>query len=415
MKARLFFFFYTLGIKIGNLFIYLGHFSSDKIRLMYDGRRSTLHKINRNQSDNGGYIWIHCASLGEFEQGRPLIEQIKINYPDQKILVSFFSPSGYEIRKNYPLADEIIYLPSDLPLNNSKLLNHYRPKILILIKYEFWWNLIDEVQRRNIPLYLISGVFREDDYFLSRWMTTCHRLLGRFNGIFVQDQQSFEVLTNHHIQHVILAGDTRIDRVLDNVKNTLIPDKIKDTIGEHQVVVYGSVWNEDMPIVVKIIDAFPDFIHIIAPHDIQTDNIRYLSTQIPQPSRLYTDEKLDTDVIIIDNIGMLSRLYSIASFVYIGGGFGKGIHNILEPTVYKLPVFFGPNHKKFNEAVALVDINAAFAVKNGEEMIHICQKLLSDMDYRQSVTNGIIQYFDQNQGATSKILRHLTKIFKPER
>lgn len=407
MTARFFFFLYTLGIRTGNLFIYISHFINAKIRLMYNGRRSTLDKIKSKPSDFEGCIWIHCASLGEFEQGRPLIEQIKLTHPDKKILVSFFSPSGYEIRKNYPQADEIIYLPSDLPTNNRKLLDYYKPVLFILVKYEFWWNLIAEIQHRKIPIYLVSGVFRAGDYFLKPWLISCQYLLNKFNTIFVQDIQSCNVLKKHNINHVIQTGDTRIDRVLDNVGNVVIPEKLKRVTLGKQVIVYGSVWKSDMSIVSTVMTAFPDFIHIVAPHDIHPVNIDKILEQIPIPSRLYSDVNLDKNVIIINNIGMLSSIYRLANFVYIGGGFGKGIHNILEPAVFRVPVFFGPNHKKFNEAVTLVSKNAAFCIHHGESMVAYCIKILNDKQYSSEIADRLVQYFNQNRGATHKILSHL--------
>lgn len=377
---------------------------------MYQGRKRTLKRIERGVSENHQPIWIHCASLGEFEQGRPLIEAIRAAYPNEKILVSFFSPSGYEIRKNYTHADEIIYLPSDTPHNNQKLLSFYRPKILILVKYELWWNLINEVQSEQIPIFLISGVFRKSDYFFKKWLTTCTMLLSRFEMIFVQDEQSIGVLNSNQIERTVLAGDTRIDRVLDSLETSKIPDKIKTFADDHQVIIYGSVWMSDMQVVSTMIAAFPKCRHIVAPHDIRIDNINDIREQIEASSDLYSADNIDSHVLIIDNIGMLSSLYAVANLVYIGGGFGAGIHNILEPSVFGNPVFFGSKYKKFNEAVALVDVGAAFSIKIGEEMVMITQKLMTDTIYLALVKNRIHQYFDKNSGATKIILRHLAPI-----
>lgn len=410
MPHSLFFILYTTGIRLGNFLIYLGRFFSDKTDLMYQGRKSTLKRIERGISENHQPIWIHCASLGEFEQGRPLIEAINTAYPNEKILISFFSPSGYEIRKNYAHADEIIYLPSDTPQNNQKLLSFYRPKMLILVKYELWWNLINEVQSEQIPIFLISGVFRKSDYFFKKWLTTCTMLLSRFEMIFVQDEQSIGVLNSNQIERTVLAGDTRIDRVLDSLETSKIPDKIKTFADDHQVIIYGSVWMSDMQVVSTMIAAFPKCRHIVAPHDIRIDNINDIREQIEASSDLYSADNIDSHVLIIDNIGMLSSLYAVANLVYIGGGFGAGIHNILEPSVFGNPVFFGPKYKKFNEAVALVDVGAAFSIKLGEEMVMITQKLMTDTTYLALVQDRIHQYFDKNRGATKIILGYLAPI-----
>lgn len=410
MPHLLFFILYTTGIRLGNLIIYVGRFFSDKINLLYKGRKNTLKSIERGVSEIQHPIWIHCASLGEFEQGRPLIEAIRTAYPKEKILVSFFSPSGYEIRKNYTHADEIIYLPSDTPINNQKLLNFYQPKMLILVKYELWWNLIKEVQSIQIPIFLISGVFRENDYFFKKWLTICSTLLSRFEMIFVQDDESVRVLNSNLIERTVIAGDTRIDRVLDSLASSIVPEKIKAFTNNQKVIIYGSVWMTDIQVVSAMIAAFPKFRHIVAPHDIRKGNIDDISKQIMSSSSLYSADSIDSHVLIIDNIGMLSSLYAVADFVYIGGGFGAGIHNILEPAVFGNPVFFGPKYKKFNEAVALVEGGAAFSIKQGEEMAMLAQKLLTDSVYLANVKDRIHQYFNKNRGATQKILRHLAPI-----
>ncbi|MCZ2102523.1 MAG: 3-deoxy-D-manno-octulosonic acid transferase [Chitinophagales bacterium] len=408
---RLFFAIYTWGIHAGNLLIFLGSFFSNKIRLMYQGRKNTLANIHKNQTLQTGFIWVHCASLGEFEQGRPLIEAIKRKYPDEKILLSFFSPSGYEIRKNYTYADEIIYLPSDLPQNNQKLLDYYKPKAVILIKYEFWWNLIRAIEMRKIPLFLVSGVFREGDYFLKQAMRPLRHLLSNFDVLFVQDEVSASILKKHHFpNHIVVAGDTRIDRVLENLQDPIVPEAIKNRIIDKKVIVYGSVWSSDMHIVASMVRAFPDFAHIVAPHNIESQHIKQLQLQLPGACDLYATGLHTSNILIIDNIGMLAGLYAVSDIVYIGGGFGQGIHNILEPTVFGVPVFFGPKYKRFNEAVHLMEADAAFSVLKGETMVQWTERLMVDEAYRLEISNRVKHYFDQNRGATEKILGYLAKI-----
>ncbi len=407
---RLIFYIYTTGIYIGNGLIFISTFLSDKIRLMYQGRSATLHNIAQNKEQVKDCVWIHCASLGEFEQGRPLIEAIKSTYPNEKILLSFFSPSGYEIRKHFAQADEVIYLPSDLPENNRKLLEYYKPKAFILVKYEFWWNLIKEVQAQDIPIMLISGIFREKDYFFAKYMKPFRDLLARFDMLFVQDNQSAQVLKHHQIENVVIAGDTRIDRVINQVANTDLPDKIKTFAQDKKVFVYGSVWMSDMNVVTTMVNLFPTYKHIIAPHDIHSKNITQLTSQLSVPFTLYSSEDVLLNVLIIDNIGMLAGLYKVADIVYIGGGFGKGIHNVLEPAVFGVPVFFGPKYQKFNEAVSLVDLEAAFSIQNADEMARKTKQLMANETLRQDISVRIRQYFDQNHGATKKILGHLAQI-----
>ena len=241
MWTKILFAFYTLGIHLGNFYIFLGSFFSQQLNLLYTGRKRTLISMTKVSSLQHP-IWIHCASLGEFEQGRPLIEWYKTKFPNQAILLSFCSPSGYEIRKNYELADEIIYLPSDLSTNAASLIKHYRPSMLILVKYEFWWNTIKCVQENKIPIYLISGIFREKDYFFKPVFKPFKELLIKFDFLFTQDKTSSEILSYHNISNQICAGDTRIDRVIDNAKNIALPEKIRSCTKDKTMVIYGSGW-----------------------------------------------------------------------------------------------------------------------------------------------------------------------------
>lgn len=406
MWTKILFACYTLGIHFGNLFIYAGRFFSPKLGLLYGGRIQTINTLTTVSSLQNP-IWIHCASLGEFEQGRPLIEWYKSHLPNQAIVLSFFSPSGYEIRKTYPLADEIIYLPSDLSKNAELLITHYRPFMLILVKYEFWWNTIKFAQESKVPVFLISGIFRQNDYFFKPVFKPFRDLLHKFEFIFTQDKTSSEVLSSHDIQNHICAGDTRIDRVIDNAKKIVLPEKVKSFTQHYSTIIYGSAWMTDIDVIKNCIEAFPDFAHIIAPHDIRPNNVKTIRDNLNAKSVLYSEDTDDAKVLIIDNIGLLSSLYSIADYAYIGGGFQKGIHNILEPAVFYIPVFFGPNHQKFNEAVTLQSKKAAFSVHNSEEMVNLIQEFENKNKIKDTVKNALIQYFEENRGATEKIVRHL--------
>jgi 3-deoxy-D-manno-octulosonic-acid transferase len=399
---------YSLGIHLGNLYIFLGSFISPKLKTLYSGRKKTLHDINSTKTKFHNAIWIHCASLGEFEQGRPLMEAIKAKYPQRKVILSFFSPSGLEIRKNYEWADHIFYLPSDLSSNADKLIHHFQPEIFILVKYEFWWNLLNALSNTKCRVYLIAGVFRKSDYFFKPIFGHFIKILKKFECIFVQDELSRKVLVKNDVKHVNVVGDTRIDRVVTNAANIVLDDQILQFVDDHITIVYGSIWSSDMAIVSDMIKRFPAFKHIIAPHDISFHNIKTICGGLPFRFSLYSDVNLESKILIIDNIGMLSKLYKTAKYVYIGGGFQKGIHNILEPTVFNVPVFFGPKYQKFNEAVDLCAQGASFSIKSPIEMIEKVEYF--EKHSEKYIANGLVlkKYFDKNKGSTDKIVAHLS-------
>lgn len=402
-------FLYTLGIHIGNLFIYFASFFSQKLRTLWSGRQATLKKISQESPYNDS-IWVHCASLGEFEQGRPVIETIRQKYPDSKLILSFFSPSGYEIRKDYPMADEIIYLPSDLVSNARALIDYFKPSIFIIVKYEFWWNLIAQLQKNKIKTYLISGIFRESNYFFQPGMSVFQNLLREFDRIFVQDEASGQLLQQYDIHNYTVAGDTRTDRVTENAQNVVLPEKIQTYVLGNPCIVYGSIWLEDVPMMMAVIKQYPKYKHIIAPHDIGEKNISAITKLLDSEFSLYSDQAYNCNVLIINNIGMLNKLYSIANIAYIGGGFGKGIHNILEASVFGIPVIFGPKYKKFKEAVDLVQVGAAFVVHTPDECLSIVSSIWNQSGLSDTIANATKNYFDKNRGATDKIIRHLDGI-----
>jgi 3-deoxy-D-manno-octulosonic-acid transferase len=402
MMHDLLFILYTWVVRIGNIYVFIGSFFSDKIGKLNKGRQDVWKKLENIHHGSGPVTWIHCASLGEFEQGRPLIEMLRVKYPDSHIALSFFSPSGYELQKDYEFADTIFYLPSDMPENAKKIISKLNPKIVIFVKYEFWWNLIRSLTERDIPVFLISAVFRQKDYFFRPFFAPFLDLLKNYRMIFVQDKNSSDTLKHYQINNHMITGDTRIDRVLERSKEPIVDKRIKEYCHNKTVIVYGSVWQSDMPIVEKSIKRFPDFIHIIAPHDISNQNIKKLCSMISSDSWLYSDIDWHSNVLIINNIGKLGSLYAVAKYAYIGGGFGNGIHNILEPAVFGIPVFFGPEHKKFNEAVILSNEKIAFAINRQNEMIHIIANLeKSGIEY-QNITEKAADFFSGNMGATEK-------------
>jgi 3-deoxy-D-manno-octulosonic-acid transferase len=400
-------FLYSTGVRIGSLYIYFGRYFSKKLALLYQGREDNWQKLTTFSSDHKESIWVHCASLGEFEQGRPLIESIRKDFPGIPLVLSFFSPSGYEIRKNYAFADLIIYLPADLDVHNQRLIELINPSMVIFVKYEFWWNLIRLLVTNHVNVYLISGVFREKDYFFNPLLRPFKALLCRYTKIYVQDETSATVLLSNGISNFEVAGDTRIDSVMVRSKFAALPDRITKYVENKKVIIYGSIWTSDMKVVGPLFGRYTDFIHIIAPHDVSDDNIVAIKKMLNQTSSTYTDDQWDSNILIINNIGMLSGLYSIAKYAYIGGGFDKGIHNTLEPAVFGIPVFFGPKYSKFTEATRMIEIEIAFSVSEPEACIRWIDTLESDVNKYMKIRDKSDHFFASNSGATQKIVSDL--------
>lgn len=405
--SGLLFSLYAFIVWLGDLYIKIGKYFSVKLRLLSEGRSETMAKLQTFSSHHQGAVWVHCASLGEFEQGRPVIEKIKELQPSKPLILSFFSPSGFEVRKDYHLADIVVYLPSDLPVNMSIMVDMVRPSVFIFVKYELWWNLIRKLVMSDTKVFLISAVFRKSDYFFHKLLTPFAGLLRRFEKIFVQDEASYSVLAAHGFTNQYCAGDTRIDRVISRSKQIEIPDKIQSFTATKTSVIYGSVWTSDMTVVNEMTNRFPDFIHIIVPHLVDPAYIKSIQNALPSVTSLFSDKDWISNILIIDNIGMLSSLYAVAKYAYVGGGFQKGIHNILEPAVFKIPVFFGPNHLKFNEAVMLDKIGGAFHINTKSEMAFKISTLEEDVHEYKNVGIRADVYFNANQGATEKIMDYI--------
>jgi len=365
------------------------------------------HQINSARP----VIWIHCASLGEFEQGRPLIEAIKKLHPSYQICLSFFSPSGYEIRKNYELADTIFYLPADTTNNARQLIDLINPSIVFFIKYEFWFHYIQELKTRNIPLYIVSAIFREDQLFFknSPWGKWYRKMLFQFEHFFVQDQQSVELLGRIGLKNVTRAGDTRFDRVAEIARNGKVIPMVEKFKGNHLLIVAGSTWKPDEELLVETIHSHPEVQFIIAPHETKKGNIDRLINLLKTTVVCYTEANEEavshSQVLIVDTIGLLSSIYKYADLAYIGGGFGVGIHNTLEAAIFGMPIVFGPNYLKFNEATAMVNLGVAFSVNNYPQLNNLLESLLSDDEKRKKIALKCTQFTDQNLGATQIILR----------
>jgi 3-deoxy-D-manno-octulosonic-acid transferase len=404
---------YNLGILIFSLFAHLISPFNSKASLWVNGRKKWDRKISERIDPGDRTIWMHCASLGEFEQGRPVIEAIKKEMPDFKIVLTFFSPSGYEVRKNYDMADCISYLPSDTPGNAAKFIDIVRPEIVIFVKYEFWNNYISELSRNNIPLYLISGIFRPGQHFFKWYGSFFRAMLRKFDMIFVQDQQSLILLSGIGLENITMAGDTRFDRVVQIAGTARKIPELEQFRGNEKIFLAGSSWKPDEEIIADYINLSPHNMKwVFAPHEINKANIdrleRLVKVKCVRFSE-FSEVSADARVLIMDNIGMLSSAYSYAYIAAVGGGFGKGIHNILEPACWGIPVVFGPNFDKFREAVDLKKRGGAETFSTLSEFKKILDLWLSDEKCYRSYANEASKYIKENTGATGIIIRKLTQ------
>jgi 3-deoxy-D-manno-octulosonic-acid transferase len=404
---------YSIIIYVYTALINIASLVNHKASLWVKGRRDWSSKLKASFSTGESTIWFHCASLGEFEQGRPVIEMIKNEAPDIKIILTFFSPSGYEVRKNYQHADYICYLPADTPGNASEFISIVKPSIVVFVKYEFWNNFISEVRRKDIPLYLISGIFRPDQHFFKWYGGFFKKILKKFTHIFVQDKRSLDLLNGIGIKNTSVAGDTRFDRVSQiaaAAKTLPILEKFRD--GE-KLLLAGSSWRSDEEIIAGFINMDPGKMKwVFAPHEIDKSNIARLEklfkTDVVRYSE-FNEESHKARVLIIDNIGILSSAYRYSYIAVVGGGFGKGIHNILEPACWGTPVLFGPNYKGFKEAVDIISGQGAFCFRNSVEFRSIIDNWLTDDKLYKSSSAMVSGYITQNKGATEKIVRTILK------
>ncbi len=401
---------YTLSIHLYSLLIRLTAPFNIKARQISQGRQKTFQELSAKIRHDKPIVWVHCASLGEFEQGRPVIEAIRKDHPGHQILLTFFSPSGYEIRKNYDLADYICYLPADTKRNARKLLDLVKPEIVFFVKYEFWHYYLNELKRRNIPLYLVSAIFRENQQFFrdTPWGKWYRQMLFCFEHFFVQDEHSIELLNQIGIKNVTRAGDTRFDRVAEIARNGKHLPLVEKFKGNSLLVVAGSTWKPDEELLAEYILSHPETKFIIAPHETKRANIDRLINLLKTTIICYTEATDETvmnkQVMIVDTIGVLSSIYRYADLAYIGGGFGVGIHNTLEAAIFGMPIVFGPNYLKFNEATSMVKLGVAFPVSDSDSVNKLLQQLLSDTEKRNLIALECTKFTEQNLGATQIIL-----------
>jgi len=401
---------YNLSISVYSILIKLAAPFNIKASQINKGRKQVFAGLNANIKHDKPIVWIHCASLGEFEQGRPVIEAIRAQYPAYRILLTFFSPSGYEIRKNYESADYICYLPADTQRNAKKFIELVQPELVFFVKYEFWYHYINELKKKSIPLYLISCIFRENQLFFknSPWGKWYRKMLTGVEHFFVQDAHSIELLAKFGFTNTSKAGDTRFDRVAEiarNGKNLPIVDAFK---GNSQMVVAGSTWKPDEEILIQYIHNHPETKFIIAPHETKKGNIERLISQLKCPVCCYTEATettvINKQVLIVDTIGILSSIYKYADLTYIGGGFGVGIHNTLEAAIFGLPIAFGPNYQKFREATTMVNLGIAFPISDYSSLQPIFEQILSDPEKKNLISQKCTAFTGENVGATQLIL-----------
>ena len=394
-----------LGVKLAALF-------SDKPAKMVKGYREVFDLLQRKIDSNAQYIWFHAASLGEFEQGRPLIERIRKEYPQYKILQTFFSPSGYEVRKNYDGADIVCYLPIDTPSNVKKFVDLVNPCMVFFVKYEFWQNYLNTLYKKGIPVYSVSSIFRPNQIFFRWYGKGYQQVLKTFAHLFVQNEESKQLLAGIGVNNTTVVGDTRFDRVLDicaAAKQLPLVQKFK---GDTLTFVAGSSWGPDEDIFIKYFNAHPEMKLIIAPHVVNDGHLKEIESKLQRSSIRYTkateENVQQADCLIIDCYGLLSSIYRYGEISYIGGGFGVGIHNVLEAAVYGIPVIFGPNNKKFREAQHLLANKGGFEINGYEDFEQLMNKFLRDEVYLKQSGKAAGDYVKGNAGAMEKIMKRVT-------
>lgn len=412
-------FLYNIFIKLYYSLIYLFSFFNTKAKLFVSGRRIVFKELaSCLQNKQAPLAWFHCASLGEFEQGRPVIEAFKAQFPTYQILLTFFSPSGYEVKKNDAIADIVCYLPMDTAKNAEKFLQITQPSIVFFVKYEFWYHFIHQAHQKNIPIISFSAIFRKEQIFFKPYGTLFRSLLKKFTHIFVQNPSSLKLLQNIGIEQVSLSGDTRFDRVWAiREANKEIPIAKIFKNGQKLMVV-GSSWKEDISVISKALQAFPYGLKlIIAPHEINESTLQSIENQFfyrkvirfSQAKSLPNAQELaNFDLLLIDNVGMLSALYRYGEYAFVGGGYAQGLHNILEPAVFGMPIFFGNlAYQKFSEATQLEKLGVAYPIKNAEDLKQKLTYLFDNQEVKKKIDTACITFVKENLGSTNKILAYL--------
>ena len=395
-------FFYSLLVRFASLF-------NPKAKQWVQGRKAILKKIAEAVEGETNLVWFHSASLGEFEQGRPVIEAFRAKYPDCKIVLTFFSPSGYEIRKNYDGVDYVFYLPADTKRNAKEFIRLIDPKMVFFIKYEFWYHYLNQLRKKGVPTYIFSTIFRSNQMFFKPFGSLYRKILKAFTHFFVQNEESIDLLKGIGFENVSLAGDTRFDRVYSIAKQAKVLPQLEDFANKRPVLIAGSTWPKDEENIIKYINTSDkDYKYIIAAHEVDESHIKNIVSAIEKPYVRFTSAtKAEIDaaeVLVVDCIGVLSSLYRYGDISYIGGGFGRGIHNTLEAACYGLPVIFGPNYHKFKEAKDLLGIGGAHTYEKSEDLNKLFDSYHDDVNAREKSGKSAKNYVDEMRGATDKIL-----------
>lgn len=406
-------FLYNLLLLFASQIVKVVALFSPKIKLFVDGRKTVFETLESKISSSDKTIWFHAASLGEFEQGLPVMEKIKIQFPNHKIVVTFFSPSGYEVKKNNSIADVTVYLPLDTKSNAQKFLRLVHPDLVFFIKYEFWPNYLNELKTLNIKTYLISGIFRENQAFFKWYGGFYRNALKKFDYFFVQNESSKKLLHLLGFTNVKISGDTRFDRVVSILERDNSLDFIKQFKDNTTTIVIGSSWPKDESLLVNYINQTNEKVKfIIAPHNIKSEQIQELKNSISKKVILFSEKEnidlSDYDVLIVDTIGILTKIYSYADIAYVGGGFGNpGVHNILEPATFGIPIIVGPNFSHFAEVVALVHQEGCVSILNQNELNDAFSNLISNEDIRHEKGHICSTFVQMNKGATDVIMKHI--------
>ncbi|MCV2486333.1 3-deoxy-D-manno-octulosonic acid transferase [Flavobacterium sp. SH_e] len=408
-------FLYNLTLYIAGFFLRIVALFSPKIKLFVEGRKNVFSTLEEKIKPEDKTIWFHSASLGEYEQGLPVIEKIKEKYPSHKIIVTFFSPSGYEVRKNNTVADVTVYLPLDTKSNAKTFLKLAHPEFAFFIKYEFWLNYLKELEKSKTPTYLISGIFRDSQMFFKWYGGFYRKALKAFTYFFVQNEKSKQKVESLGFNNVIVSGDTRFDRVNAILERDNSLDFIQNFKNNQPVIVIGSSWPKDEVLISEYINQAPENVKfIIAPHNIKPDQISDLQSKITKSTVLFSEKEnkdlASYNVFIIDTVGLLTKIYSYGTIAYVGGGFGNpGIHNILEPATFGIPIVIGPNYSNFAEAVSLVELKGCAIISNFKELKEAFDHLLSDNSFYNEKSEICKSFIQNNKDATETIMKVVSK------
>ena len=409
MKMR---WLYNLGILGYYLLVKIGSIRNEKARKWIEGRKNIFTRLRETIPQGERILWFHASSLGEFEQGRPVIESVRKLKPDYKILLTFFSPSGYELRKDYKFADYIFYLPLDTKKNAERFIDIVRPEKVFFIKYEFWYNFLTQLKEEGIPTYIFSALFRPSQIFFKPWGKWYLKAITTYEHIFVQNQESFDILHKFGFINVSVSGDTRLDRVGEIADAAPRLDKLEIFCGKQKAIIAGSTWKEDEDLFIPYVNKCqPGQKFVIAPHEVNPQSLERVCSALEKTYAFYStaspQELKDADVLIVDGYGYLVSVYRYGAFAYVGGGFTSGIHSILEPAAFGLPVIIGPDFQKFQEAHDMLSLGAATCINNYEELENQIDNYRSNPDALNAASASAHNYVDQNRGASKEIVKYL--------